>query len=75
MNAFQPHTLSILLSMLKCIFANEHSLDSGASLYIKSPDTAQMIVLHWGNCIPFAWSKWEDARVLDFDLITNLVSA
>ncbi|KLO20568.1 hypothetical protein SCHPADRAFT_897840 [Schizopora paradoxa] len=73
-SAFQPHTQSILLSMLKCIFANVSPLDSGVSLYIESPDTAQLIVLHWGNCVPFAWSKWGDARILDFDLITNLTA-
>jgi len=73
-STFQPHTLSILLSMLRCVFAEVYPLDSGAPFYIQTPDTAQIIILRWGYCIPFVWSNWEDARVLDFDLIINLTA-
>jgi hypothetical protein len=37
------------------------------------PDGAQIVLLCWGQVVPWSWSIWNDARFAGVELITQLV--
>ena len=38
------------------------------------PDGAQIVLLSWGQVVPWSWTIWNDTRLADMELITPLVS-
>lgn len=48
------------------------TLDS-VLLPLARPDGAQMVLLCWGEVVPWSWAIWNDARFADIELITRLV--
>jgi hypothetical protein len=38
------------------------------------PDGAQMVLLCWGQIMPWIWKIWDDPRFADIDLMIQLVS-
>jgi hypothetical protein len=38
------------------------------------PDGAQIVLLCWGQVVPWSWTIWNDTRLADMELITPLVS-
>jgi hypothetical protein len=39
------------------------------------PDGAQIVLLCWGEVVPWSWTIWNDTRFADIELITQLVRA
>lgn len=63
--------MACLLELMQYIFPQT----SDASLVLDNLDTAQIITLHWGNTVAWAWEKWDDPRVIGFDAIMSMVNA
>ncbi|KAF8507125.1 hypothetical protein F5888DRAFT_72856 [Russula emetica] len=38
------------------------------------PDGAQMVLLSWGQVVPWSWTIWNDTRLADMELITPLTA-
>ena len=59
--------MSSLLELLCRVLPPERSV-------VESLDYAQSILLKCGQFIPWMWAQWDDARLMDFDIVVNAVS-
>jgi len=69
--SFEPETSASLLALMDIIMSTS---DSDYSLYFRSPDPAQGVLLKWGCTVPWAWSTWSDPSIPQYDVIEQLVS-
>lgn len=71
----RPQALGCLLNMIGFVL-NEHLafVTSGCIIPLLELDVPQVILLRWGNVIPWCWSKWNDPRIANTENITQLVS-
>ncbi|KII93235.1 hypothetical protein PLICRDRAFT_384148 [Plicaturopsis crispa FD-325 SS-3] len=74
--AFRPHTLAILLRVIRSVINPEADNDSSAVLRgsFEALDTAQTILVRWGDTISWAWKTWDDQRIAHVETITDLTT-
>jgi len=68
---FPPEILHIIRAI---IYPGPHVTLEGALLPFARPDGAQIVLLCWGQVVPWSWTIWNDTRLVDMELITQLVS-
>lgn len=56
------------------IYPNPRVTLGSASLPFTRPDGAQIVLLCWGQVVPWSWTIWNDTRFADMELLTKLVS-
>jgi hypothetical protein len=56
------------------IYPGPRSTLQSALLPFTHPDGAQIVLLCWGQVVPWSWTIWNDTRLADMELITPLVS-
>lgn len=61
--------------MIQLIVMNKWSDDAAEnSRLCENINVPQSILLKWGSFVPWTWEIWDDERILDFDVIEQLVS-
>ncbi|KAI5122561.1 hypothetical protein M0805_004780 [Coniferiporia weirii] len=68
---FKPHTMASLLELMHLILFPVGSADA---FIFEGLDDPQNILLQWGCTVPWAWAKWDDPRVLQFEAATKLAA-
>jgi hypothetical protein len=56
------------------IYPDPRVTPENALLPFAHPDGAQIVLLGWGQVVPWSWTIWNDTRLADMELITQLVS-
>ncbi|KAH0590564.1 hypothetical protein H2248_000705 [Termitomyces sp. 'cryptogamus'] len=76
MQAYQPlvriQNLSRLLDVLQIAFYRDTTLSGHMTLPCVNLDTAQTVLIRWGNLFPWSWSTWSDQRLANVECITDL---
>lgn len=72
----RPQALGCLLNMIGFVL-NEHLIFNVSSRIttLLELDTPQIILLRWGNVVPWCWSTWKDPRIANTENVTQLVSS
>jgi hypothetical protein len=68
---FPPEILHIIRGI---IYPDPRVTLENALLPFAHPDGAQIVLLSWGQVVPWSWTVWNDTRLADMELITPLVS-
>jgi hypothetical protein len=68
---FPPEILHIIRAI---IYPGPRVTLESALLPFAHPDGAQLVLLGWGQVVPWSWTIWNDTRLTDMELITPLVS-
>jgi len=68
---FPPEILHIIRAI---IYPGSRVTLENALLPIAHLDGAQIVLLSWGQVVPWSWTIWNDTRLADMELITPLVS-
>ena len=68
---FPPEILHIIRAI---IYPGPRVTPENALLPFAYPDGAQIVLLGWGQVVPWSWTIWNDTRLADMELITQLVS-
>ena len=58
--------------MLSNSYANNTALS--CLHVVEDLDTAQSVLLRWGQTVPWTWTVWDDERILDYAIIEHTVS-
>ena len=56
------------------IYPDPRATPESALLPFAYPDGAQIVLLSWGQVVPWSWTIWNDTRLANMELITRLVS-
>lgn len=67
--------LSNLLHLIQSVMQFDEKCTLDGLLPIEHLDSAQNILVRWGETIPFCWSAWRDQRIAHAESITHLVSS
>lgn len=63
------------LYLIRVVTHPDPSVALGTTLLpFAHPDGAQTVLLYWGQVVPWSWTIWNDTRVAEIELITQLVS-
>lgn len=66
----RPESFGHILEIIQIILG-----PSNCSLRVlERPDSAQYILLRWGDVIPWSWSTWNDQRVANTECLRALVT-
>ncbi|PPQ89410.1 hypothetical protein CVT25_002228, partial [Psilocybe cyanescens] len=65
----RPESLGHLLDLIWMIMGN----DAGSFPPLEELDIAHVILLRWGNTVPWSWSTWNDQRNADTECIRSMV--
>ncbi len=68
---FPPEILHLIRII---IYPDPRVTLKGALLPFARLDGAQSVLLGWGQVVPWSWTIWNDTRLADMELITQLVS-
>lgn len=69
---FPPEILHIIRAI---IYPGPRVTPGSALLPFVHPDGAQIVLLGWGQVVPWSWTIWNDTRFADMGLITSLTAA
>lgn len=67
-------TPEVLCLMRAVIYSNPRVMLGSAPLPFDRLDGAQIVLLCWGQVVPWSWTIWDDTRFACMGLITQLVS-
>ena len=83
-SSLRPHTRAAMINLMKVILRPTHDDANGGTtlstattlIPLEELDLSQSILLRWSAdiTVPWAWSVWDDERILDYGIIELLVS-
>ncbi len=68
---FPPEILPLIRAI---IYPDLRVTPESALLPFSRPDGPQIVLLGWGQVVPWSWTIWNDTRLADIELMTQLVS-
>lgn len=71
LSQLRPEGLGYLLDLIRIVMLNE---DESQPIYIpENLDVPQIILLLWGDAVPWSWSIWDDQRIANIEDVHSLV--
>lgn len=71
---FRPRSLTVLLQLIQLVMHINNIPSQNLVFPCEHLDIAQVIMVRWGETVPWCWMVWDDRRTVNAEYITTLVS-
>ncbi|KAI0307781.1 hypothetical protein B0F90DRAFT_1677198 [Multifurca ochricompacta] len=72
LQVFPPEVLYLIRAVMH---SDQNATPGSEPLPFARPDGAQILLLYWGEVVPWSWTVWNDPRFADIELITQLTAS